>query len=89
MLVTASDLVDETTDHGLLIPMMQQAGAATETKAAMTLADPVTSPAAIWRNAPSAASMWWCRKTSEASCINHRFMYGPQRWNAWTIAPCS
>ena len=39
MLVTAADLVDETTDHGLLIPMMEQAEAATGTKAAMTLAD--------------------------------------------------
>ena len=39
MLVTAADLVDETTDHGLLIPMMEQAEAATGTKAAMSLAD--------------------------------------------------
>ncbi len=39
MLITAVDLVDETTEHGLLIPMMQQAEETTGIRAAMTLAD--------------------------------------------------
>ena len=39
MLVTAVDLVAETHEHGLLIPMMEQAEEITGTRAAMTLAD--------------------------------------------------
>ena len=39
MLVTAVDLVDETHEHGQLIPMMEQAEENTGTRAAMTLAD--------------------------------------------------
>ena len=39
MLVTAVDLVDETTEHRLLVPMMEQAEESTGTRAAMTLAD--------------------------------------------------
>ena len=39
MLLTAVDLVDATHDHGLLLPMMEQAEESTGTKAAMTMAD--------------------------------------------------
>ena len=39
MLVTAVDLVDNSYDNGLLVPMMEQAEEITGTKAAMTLAD--------------------------------------------------
>ena len=39
MLITAVDLVAETHEHGLLIPMMEQAEEITGTRTAMTLAD--------------------------------------------------
>ena len=39
MLVTAVDLMDETHEHGLLIPMMEQAEETTGTRVAMILAD--------------------------------------------------
>ncbi len=39
MLITAVNLVDETTEHGLLIPMMGQAEETTGARVAMTLAD--------------------------------------------------
>ena len=39
MLITAVNLVDETHEHGQLIPMMEQAEETTGTKAVMTLAD--------------------------------------------------
>ena len=39
MLVTAVELVDNSYDNGLLVPMMEQAEEVTGTKAAMTLAD--------------------------------------------------